>query len=45
MKKAEEELEKIERKYHASTKEVELSRQVCDTEMQRVNDSIEALIN
>jgi hypothetical protein len=37
MKKTEDELEKIERKYHTATKDVELLRQACDAEMYRVN--------
>lgn len=37
LRKAEQELEKTEKKYHDATKEVELARQACDAEMCRVN--------
>lgn len=36
LRKAEQELEKTEKKYHEATKEVELARQTCDAEMCRV---------
>ena len=36
LRKAEQELEKSEKKYHEATKEVELARQTCDAEMCRV---------
>ena len=38
--KAESELQKIEGKYHDSTKDVELTRQACDAEMRRVKINI-----
>jgi len=37
IRKAEEELERTETKYHLSTRNVELLRQECDAEMYRVN--------
>ena len=36
LRKAEQELDKTEKKYHEATKEVELARQTCDAEMCRV---------
>jgi hypothetical protein len=36
IRKAEEELENIERKYHLATRNVEIARQACDVEMCRV---------
>jgi hypothetical protein len=36
LRKADQELEKTEKKYHDATKEVELARQACDAEMCRV---------
>ncbi len=40
LRKAEQELEKTEKKYHDATKEVELTRQNCDAEMCRVRKII-----
>lgn len=37
LRKLEQELDKTERKYHDSTKDVELARQSCDAEMCRVS--------
>lgn len=37
LRKAEQELEKTERKYHDATKDVEIARQACDAEMCRVS--------
>ena len=38
VQKAEDDLEKIERKYHDATKDVELARQIWDGEFCRVSD-------
>lgn len=44
LRKAEQELEKNEKKYHDATKEVEITRQACDAEMCRVSvDEIDSL--
>lgn len=40
LQKSEQELEKAERKYHEATRDVEIARQSCDTEMCRVSDLI-----
>jgi hypothetical protein len=40
LRKAEQELDKTEKKYHDATKEVELARQSCDAEMCRVRIKI-----
>jgi hypothetical protein len=37
LRKAEEELERIETKYHTATRNVETARQACDVEMCRVS--------
>jgi hypothetical protein len=37
LRKAEQEVEKTEKKYHEATKDVELTRQLCDAEMCRVS--------
>jgi hypothetical protein len=44
LRKAEQELDKTEKKYHDATKEVELARQSCDAEMCRVRIKIKILI-
>ncbi len=36
LRKAEQELDKTEKKYHDATKEVEIARQSCDAEMCKV---------
>ncbi|UJR14375.1 hypothetical protein I4U23_001371 [Adineta vaga] len=43
IKKAEEELEAIERKYHTATKDVEIARQACDEEMCRNCDRLQKM--
>jgi hypothetical protein len=45
LRKADEELEIIERKYHEATKDVELAREACDAEMNKVNIKIICLSN
>jgi hypothetical protein len=39
LRKAEQEVEKTEKKYHEATKDVELTRQLCDAEMCRVSST------
>ncbi|CAF0879099.1 unnamed protein product [Rotaria sordida] len=43
LRKAEQELEKTEKKYHDSTKDVELARQSCDAEMCRSCDQMQMM--
>ncbi|CAF4340042.1 unnamed protein product [Rotaria sp. Silwood2] len=43
LRKAEQELEKTEKKYHESTKDVELARQSCDAEMCRSCDQMQMM--
>jgi hypothetical protein len=40
LRKAEQELDKTEKKYHEATKEAELARQTCDAEMCRVRSNL-----
>ncbi|CAF1506204.1 unnamed protein product, partial [Adineta ricciae] len=43
LRKAEQELEKTERKYHDATKDVEIARQACDAEMCRCCDQMQTM--
>ncbi|CAF4361122.1 unnamed protein product, partial [Adineta steineri] len=43
LRKLEQELEKTENKYHAATKEVEISRQSCDAEMCKSCDQMQTM--
>ncbi|UJR32682.1 hypothetical protein I4U23_020142 [Adineta vaga] len=43
LRKAEQELEKTERKYHDATKDVEIARQTCDAEMCRSCDQMQTM--
>ncbi|CAF0924213.1 unnamed protein product [Rotaria sp. Silwood1] len=43
LRKAEQELEKTEKKYHESTKDVELARQSCDAEMCKSCDQMQTM--
>ncbi|CAF4691249.1 unnamed protein product, partial [Rotaria socialis] len=43
LRKLEQELEKNEKKYHESTKEVEIARQTCDAEMCRSCDQMQTM--
>ena len=45
LRKAEQEVEKTEKKYHEATKDVELTRQLCDAEMCRVSSTFFLFIN